>query len=530
MVEQAMPAGSGGSSWAGCLRAAEAASEAKQWQPAAELWNALRTEFPDQFGYWLKAAEAHREACLFEDTERILAEALAKFPNELGIAIEYAALAAFRNDDTEALERWGHVRMAFPGAPEGFVGAAQFLLRAERLDEADAMLAAGLDRLPKSEAVWLEFVRLPMLQGNHSEAARRWHRFAKAMPDRKKEFSDARAELRQTIAVSSLGLDTTAAELNEWVPGIVISEDPIIVLTMAGPKFPVVEKTASYYGDRQVYFFIGLHHTILIDREHRGRICDRYQEIACQHPTFNITLLANDVAELQALRQLGIKSDLVSQNAFVDEKTFTILKIDRPFEAVYNARLEECKRHYLLRDIENIKLLMADATSDSVSVTKNLLPHAMISNEVRGDVRRLTPTEVAYELNTAKCGLCLSKVEGAVFASIEYLLCGLPVVTTENVGGRNWFFTEDCVTFCADTPAAVAEAVRGINARHISREFVRQTALERVRRERLHFFALVDNVFMQHGQEARRSESEFQGMFSDKFNYIGRQVREFLVP
>src|SRR5207237_4048735 len=112
----------------------------------------------------------------------------------------------------------------------------------------------------------------------------------------------------------------------------------------------------------------------------------------------------------------------------------------------------------------------------------------------------------------------------------EYLLCGLPIVTTENVGGRNWFFTEDCVSFCADTPAAVAEAVRELNARNISREFVRQTALERVRRERLQFFALVDNVFRQHGQEARRFELEFQAIFFDKLNYIGRQVRELLVP
>ena len=204
--------------------------------------------------------------------------------------------------------------------------------------------------------------------------------------------------------------------------------------------------------------------------------------------------------------------------------------MDRPFEGVYNARWEDCKRHYLLENMEKIKLIMADANHEGISLAKKLLQHAVIANESGQEIRSLTPSEVAYHLNSAKCGLCLSAVEGAMFASIEYLLCGLPIVTTENVGGRNWFFTQDSVTFCTDTPAAVEAAIRELNGRHLSRAFVRQTALERVRRERLQFCSLVDNIFRQHGQTARRFQSEFQGVFTDKLNYVGRQVREFLVP
>jgi tetratricopeptide (TPR) repeat protein len=512
------------------LTAAEAVTDAHQWQRAAELWNAIRTDFPDQCSHWLKAGEAHREAGLFEDAERILAEAVAKFPDERRVAIEYAVLADFRNDYRDALERWQQVRMAFPDAQEGHLGAAQVLLRLERLDEADDVLAAGLERLPTSQALWLEFVRLPMSQRNYSEAARRWYRFAKTKPDGKKEFSEVRAKLREAIAVSRLGLDATATELKEWIPGTVISEDPIVILSINGPRFPTIEKTAPYYRDRQVYFFIGLPHTILIDPDHRKRVRDRYYQVTTENPNFEITILATDVAELRMMRELGMKSELVNQNAFVDENTFTIIEMQRPFDAVYNARWEDCKRHYLLKDVENIKLIMADANHDGILLTKKLLPRAMITNDGVGEVRSLTASEVAYHLNTAKCGVCLSAVEGAMFASIEYLLCGLPVVTTENVGGRNWFFTQDCVTFCAATPTAVKEAVRELNARHLSREFVRQTALERVRRERLQFFSLVDNVFRQHGQTTRRFELEFDGVFIDKFNYNVRRVREFLIP
>ena len=46
----------------------------------------------------------------------------------------------------------------------------------------------------------------------------------------------------------------------------------------------------------------------------------------------------------------------------------------------------------------------------------------------------------------SQVGLCLSKSEGAMFASIEYLLCGLPIVSTKSVGGRDIFFTdENCI-------------------------------------------------------------------------------------
>ena len=40
-------------------------------------------------------------------------------------------------------------------------------------------------------------------------------------------------------------------------------------------------------------------------------------------------------------------------------------------------------------------------------------------------------------LNRARVGLCLSAREGAMFASMEYLLSGLPIVTTPSMGGRD---------------------------------------------------------------------------------------------
>ncbi len=100
-------------------------------------------------------------------------------------------------------------------------------------------------------------------------------------------------------------------------------------------------------------------------------------------------------------------------------------------------------------------------------------------------------------------------------------------ITTE---AGNWFFSNDCVTFCDDTEEAVRDAVDRTIRRAIPRQLIRETALERVKRERLAFFQVVDRIFAEHGQGSRRFEPEFRRMFFDKMNYCGRQVGDLLVP
>jgi predicted Zn-dependent protease len=69
-------------SWAARATAAEAASDAKQWRRAAELWDALRADFPHQARCWLKAGEALCEARLLDDAECVLAKAVILFPDD----------------------------------------------------------------------------------------------------------------------------------------------------------------------------------------------------------------------------------------------------------------------------------------------------------------------------------------------------------------------------------------------------------------------------------------------------------------
>ncbi|HEV2171727.1 MAG TPA: hypothetical protein VGR40_12305 [Candidatus Binatus sp.] len=63
------------------------------------------------------------------------------------------------------------------------------------------------------------------------------------------------------------------------------------------------------------------------------------------------------------------------------------------------------------------------------------------------------------------CGLALSAIEGACYASTEYLLCGLPVVSTESVGGRDAYYDSENAVMVAASPQDVMRGVSTVLAR-----------------------------------------------------------------
>ena len=146
---------------------------------------------------------------------------------------------------------------------------------------------------------------------------------------------------------------------------------------------------------------------------------------------------------------------------------------------------------------------------------RNVLPNGRFRNHELNNLRRL-PREIVYdEINKAECGLCLSAAEGAMHASIEYLLCRIPVVSTLNCGGRDLFFDNRyCMTVEPD-PRVIETAVREVVARNIPREEIRQTTIGLQARERERFFEFMDRIIEESG---RRSDfrDKWKNVFVDK--------------
>jgi hypothetical protein len=104
-------------SWAARATAAEAASDARQWRRAAELWDALRTDFPHQARCWLKAGEAFCEARLLDEAERVLAEAVILFADDQWTGYQHTIVARRRGDWAEAGQKLCAAAKTF--APRG---------------------------------------------------------------------------------------------------------------------------------------------------------------------------------------------------------------------------------------------------------------------------------------------------------------------------------------------------------------------------------------------------------------------------
>jgi glycosyltransferase involved in cell wall biosynthesis len=217
-------------------------------------------------------------------------------------------------------------------------------------------------------------------------------------------------------------------------------------------------------------------------REYAARLKGWMEE----HPNHAILHTAASAEEVSILNQLEIPAIICSHNAMVDEKIFDIKKIEREYKAIYDARITPMKRHHLAKNVNDLALITYITPEYFSDVyyeqTKADMSQATWLNGPLSNSGSswISSEDVALHYNRAKVGLILSENEGANYASIQYLLCGLPVVTTRNVGGRDEFFSDEYVIWSAASPTAVAGAVDELIARDIDPDYIRRKTLDKM--------------------------------------------------
>ncbi len=199
-------------------------------------------------------------------------------------------------------------------------------------------------------------------------------------------------------------------------------------------------------------------------------------------PRHRVIFVANTSEECAILKEAGLETLLGNHNLFSDRNLFKPLGdlADRPFDAIYNARFMPYKRHDLAEAVPRLSLLGYSFETPEFARIRAKFTNAHFANEIDGDFHKLSFVEVNQALNQARVGLCLSEVEGAMGASAEYLLAGLPVVTTPSEGGRDMFFDDRFVRVAAPDPKAVASAVQSLADEKISPAFIREETLKKI--------------------------------------------------
>lgn len=173
------------------LEFARTAHLASDWPAAAERWAALRERFPMQLAGYVAGAAALHALGRPEAAEALLADAVARFPDEREPAIEHAWIANHRGDWGEAVRRWAAIRSAYPDEVAGYCGAAQAMRQLHRFDAAEAIVAEAMQRLPASPEPLVEYAWVAQDTSNWPEAIRRWELVRERQPDHAAAFAIA---------------------------------------------------------------------------------------------------------------------------------------------------------------------------------------------------------------------------------------------------------------------------------------------------------------------------------------------------
>lgn len=164
-------------------------------------------------------------------------------------------------------------------------------------------------------------------------------------------------------------------------------------------------------------------------------------------------MLCNCAEQVKMAEGAGLHAYFCNENAFIRDSLYRPQPMEKRFDAVSNARLVRWKRVHLAREVRNLAIIQGLRHEPGEYDDPAVIPHTYINSD------HLTPQHVVRVLCASRVGLALSAGEGGCRASGEYLLCGLPVVSTPSTGGRDIWYDSDNSIICEPTPPAVREAV-----------------------------------------------------------------------
>jgi Glycosyl transferases group 1 len=201
--------------------------------------------------------------------------------------------------------------------------------------------------------------------------------------------------------------------------------------------------------------------------------------------------------EAQKYREVGVQSIPGNPNLFTNEAPFLGDLPPHPGlpsrTAVYVARLAKWKNHMLAAGLDHPLFVYGNPVDPSERDEYEILQgrfsgECFVNHRLgQGKYHYLGRQELASVLSRAQVALALSREEGCMRASVEYLLAGLPVVSLPSIGGRELLFTSDTALIVEATPEAVRQGVEAMAARGLSRDEVRRATLARLGEARHRF-------------------------------------------
>lgn len=301
-----------------------------------------------------------------------------------------------------------------------------------------------------------------------------------------------------------------------------VGHDPLIIYTPIGGQRPLATIAAigRRLASRRAAFLMMPSWTL--ERPHIveqiGGDLAWYRQ---RFPLHELIFLCNTEEERRRVIAVGGTAIFSNHNLMVSEDIFRPLpEVPVEFDAVYNGRISYTKRHYLAFDVERLLHITVSigelpASGDRAFIRRLQAQsplHHIANPIVDGLTDRLTPQQVNRAYNQAAVGLCLSAAEGAMCSSMEYMMAGLPVVSTPSLGGRDVYFDPDYCIIAEPEPAAIRRAVEELRDRAIPREEIRARTMAKVWPQRRELMAFLSALRERMGStEPPLSEWPFPG-------------------
>lgn len=286
--------------------------------------------------------------------------------------------------------------------------------------------------------------------------------------------------------------------------GGILSTDPLIAIgkrqRYLGKPFGLLDYIPHAFVGRPSLYFLCLASTHEAPKYARA-LADDIRAARAELPECRIVVIANTRGEWHLFQEAGVESIFSTLLTFINENVYDIVEPepDKTFDAVYSARFEELKRHHLATAVD--KLLLLYFKADDLDQWRKKMPKATFGNHDLngGAFRNYYPPAYCEVLQRARVGLCLSEAEGPMRVSAEYALCGLPVISTPSIGGRDVLFDRRFARVVPSDPYLIAEAVRDFVEQNPDPREVRADVMRAINERRRDFLEafnrLVAEVF-----------------------------------
>ena len=306
-----------------------------------------------------------------------------------------------------------------------------------------------------------------------------------------------------------------------YLPCYIISREPFIVISYWFDFVNEYERLkTSLPSEVTILFQLGWH----VETTERVAEIKRDMELLKSKGfAYEYVFMANSPQESELLLKHGFKSEFCHQNAFLDEKRYPLIRSSKKtHDAVYIARITPFKRHSLSANITSLRLIGDHHQNEEeyFNQTLSLLSH------VKWD-RKVLASKVYKELSRAHVGLCLSQEEGAMFVSTEYLLCGIPLVSTRSKGGRSELFDDYSCLIVEDSEDAVKMGVEEMKSRDLNPIKVREKVLRGMNVHREKFISIIQKIFDEKGI-SKKFKEDWPNVFYHKFGLRSSPTREII--